>query len=156
MKNQQISNRQFKSEDGQGLVEYALILVVIAVAVILLLSALSNGIGGSLARMNAIMSGQEIADSGTTVVILDLQATVTPQGGGECRVEITEVTVAMFVDGTLATEGTGTADLVLDGEDISESFTLSGNTISVPMSGDESGPCPMFATNSAGYSRGFE
>jgi len=42
----QIITRLFKDEEGQGLAEYALILVLIAVVVIGVLSALGTEIGG--------------------------------------------------------------------------------------------------------------
>lgn len=42
-----------RSEDGQGLVEYALILVLVAVAVIVVLSTMGTQIAGVFSRINA-------------------------------------------------------------------------------------------------------
>jgi len=41
-----IMKRFFKEEEGQGLVEYALIIALIAIAVILALTSLGEGISG--------------------------------------------------------------------------------------------------------------
>lgn len=38
---------QFKSEEGQGMAEYALIIALIAVALVLALNALTGGISGT-------------------------------------------------------------------------------------------------------------
>ena len=45
-----------KSEKGQGLVEYALILVLVALAVILVLSYLSGGINSAFSKVNSALN----------------------------------------------------------------------------------------------------
>jgi pilus assembly protein Flp/PilA len=47
----------FGREEGQGLVEYALILVLVAVAVIVVLTTMGNQIQGVFNRVNSALSG---------------------------------------------------------------------------------------------------
>ena len=45
------------NEDGQGLVEYALILVLVSIAVILILTALGGQIGNVFSQIVDVLSG---------------------------------------------------------------------------------------------------
>ncbi len=44
-----------RREDGQGMAEYAVILAVITIAVIVALTALSSGIGGALDKVTGLL-----------------------------------------------------------------------------------------------------
>ncbi len=49
---------KMQSEEGQGLVEYALIIVLVSVALVVVLQALTGGIGNALtASTNALNTG---------------------------------------------------------------------------------------------------
>jgi Flp pilus assembly pilin Flp len=50
-----MTRTRFFADDGQALVEYALILGLIAVATIFLLTALGQDINGLLARVDSVM-----------------------------------------------------------------------------------------------------
>ena len=56
-----VLKRLFYEEDGQGMVEYGLIIALIAVAVIVALGALGGGIKGIFENVNEKLVGEETA-----------------------------------------------------------------------------------------------
>jgi pilus assembly protein Flp/PilA len=50
--------RFFKEETGQGMVEYGLIIALVAVVLIVALVALNGGLTGIFSRITAALSGQ--------------------------------------------------------------------------------------------------
>lgn len=80
-------------EEGQGLAEYALIIVLVAVVVIVILSVLGPAVGGLLGRVNAALNGGiAIVESKvvnnpfpelhvTVVVIEEANVTLDPETG---------------------------------------------------------------------------
>ena len=56
-----VLKRLFYEEDGQGMVEYGLIIALIAVAVIVALGALGGGIKGIFENVNTKLVGEETA-----------------------------------------------------------------------------------------------
>ncbi len=63
-----------RKEKGQGLVEYALILVLIAIVVIVAMRALGGTVGGTFSNVNGNLAG---GDSGSDAVCVDLSAKVS-------------------------------------------------------------------------------
>ncbi|NLB74234.1 MAG: Flp family type IVb pilin [Firmicutes bacterium] len=49
--------RLFYEEDGQGMVEYGLIIALIAIAVIVVLTQLGEGLGGIFTRVKGELDG---------------------------------------------------------------------------------------------------
>ena len=142
-------------EQGQGLVEYALILVLVAVAVIVLLGTLGDTVAVVFARVSATMSGQIIGTSGTDIIIQDLDATVSsPNGGANCSLVINNITVMVFEDGEILESGSATLTYSVNGSSTSQAFTISGVSSSVA-GGSYSVPCPAVVTSLSGYSAEF-
>jgi pilus assembly protein Flp/PilA len=90
-----------KREDGQGLVEYALVLVLIAVVVILILTALGTRVTATFARVIGGLNGQTILGSGTEAIVSGFEVAVSG-GPAVCTVAITNITALGFVNGELA------------------------------------------------------
>lgn len=55
-----------KREEGQGLVEYALILVLVAVVVIVVLSQVGPGVGNIFSQVVGALNGEAVADAPST------------------------------------------------------------------------------------------
>ncbi len=71
--------KSLKREEGQGLVEYALILVLVAIVVIAILLQLGPELRATFGRITAVLSrGGVITNSGS---ITDVQATYSPRSG---------------------------------------------------------------------------
>ncbi len=47
----------FQDEDGQGLVEYALIILLVAIAVVGLLTALGTSVGSTFSSISSTLAG---------------------------------------------------------------------------------------------------
>ena len=95
---------RIKREEGQGLVEYALLLVLVAIAVIVILAMVGDEVRSVYARVIAGLNGQTISGTGTEYVVTGFGVNV---GGGpmSCNVTATNVQVTVFVDGMLAEAG---------------------------------------------------
>lgn len=93
-----------RSEEGQGLVEYALILVLVSITVIAVLSLLGDNVGAVFWRVDAALSGQIVSGSGNEYVIGGFSA--NPSGGpAVCTVQVPSFTVTMLQNGQAASAG---------------------------------------------------
>jgi pilus assembly protein Flp/PilA len=106
IKEGEYSMNHIKREEGQGLVEYALLLVLVAIAVIIILSMVGDEVRSVYARVIAGLNGQTISGTGTEYAVTGFGVTVS---GGPlfCTVTATNVQVAVFENGVLADEGVG-------------------------------------------------
>ena len=95
---------RFKREEGQGLVEYALLLVLVAIVVIGILALLGDQVSSVFARVIAGINGQTISGTGTEYVVSGFGVSVTG-GPAVCTVTATNVEVTVFQDGLLADAG---------------------------------------------------
>lgn len=103
-----------KREEGQGLVEYALILVLVAVIIIAILTILGSSVMVVYARVIGGLNGQVITGTGTEVVVTGHQASVT-QGSGGCSVTLTSVSFIGLRDGALLRSTAVNIPVYLDG-----------------------------------------
>lgn len=92
-----------KNEKGQGLVEYALLLVLVAIVVILILAVLGRQVRTVFAQVYAGLNGQTLDGSGIEYVITGASADATG-GPLNCTVSVS-ATVFVFEDGDLAGAG---------------------------------------------------
>lgn len=75
MKNQKRSVIRFKTQKGQAVVEYVIIIVVVALAALLVLTAFSDRLRGMIAGVTNTLGGEATAQQGDTKQMLqDLQA----------------------------------------------------------------------------------
>lgn len=93
-----------KREDGQGLVEYALLLVLIAVVIIVALTMVGDEVRAVYARVIAGLNGQSVVGSGTEYVVTGFGVNVSG-GPAICSVEATNVQVLVFENGAIAGAG---------------------------------------------------
>jgi pilus assembly protein Flp/PilA len=93
-----------KREEGQGLVEYALLLVLVAIAVIVILAMIGDEVRSVYARVIAGLNGQTISGTGTEYVVTGFDVSVSG-GPALCTVTATNVQVTVFEDGLLAGAG---------------------------------------------------
>lgn len=87
--------RKFRREEGQGLVEYALILVLVAIVVIAILSILGPQINLVYVRVMGGFYGQSVSGTGQEVIVLGDAAV---QGSGSCKVSLPAGTTIVFFD----------------------------------------------------------
>ncbi len=90
--------------EGQGLVEYALLLVLVAVVVIGILVLLGPTISGVFATIIATLNGQPLNGAGTEYVITGLDASAAGSFPF-CTVTVSGMEVTVFVNGQLAGAG---------------------------------------------------
>lgn len=93
-----------KKEEGQGLVEYALLLVLVAIVIIVILALMGRTVTSVYAQIIAGLNGQTIDGSGTEYVVTSVDAQAS--GTGLCNVTVTG-SVVVFEDGQLADAGVG-------------------------------------------------
>lgn len=91
-------------EEGQGLIEYALILVLISIAVIITLSLLGDSIGGVFWQVDAALSGQTISGNGTEYVVGGFSAS-SSGGPAVCSVQTSAFAVTVLQNGQPAAAG---------------------------------------------------
>lgn len=96
--------RYWRREEGQGLVEYALLLVLVAIVVIAILALLGDELNGVFARVIAGLNGQEMTGTGTEYVITGMGASATGSPP-DCTVTVSDMRVTVFIDGDVAGPG---------------------------------------------------
>ena len=112
------------TEEGQGLVEYALILVLVAVVVIAILTILGPQITVVFARVMGGLSGQSVTMSGNEVIVVGADIQMTNVGAGVCNLSVSGSALVGLQDGQIVTNQAITAQAVVNG--IPTSATLSG------------------------------
>jgi pilus assembly protein Flp/PilA len=139
-------NIHSKRQEGQGLVEYALILVLVAVVVIVILTVLGPQVSGVFARVMAGLNGQSLTGQGLEYAFTSAGVS-SPGGETTCHMS-TSATVIALQDGVpVADQSVSVTVAVTLG-----STTLAGTTNRngiVSMSGNINGACSGTATFSA-------
>jgi pilus assembly protein Flp/PilA len=131
-----------KKEEGQGLVEYALLLVLVAIIVIVILAVMGRTIRGVFAEVYAGLNGQTLTGSGTEYVVTGVSA--QPSGAPPfCNVSVSG-SVTVFVDGDLAGAGVG----------VSGSASWSGGSGGVSGTTDSSGTASVGPASGSGNCSG--
>lgn len=129
-----------KREEGQGLVEYALILVLVAVIIIAILTILGSQVMIVFAKVTAGLNGQVVTGVGTEAIILSSDTTVT--GTTSCSATIKNIAYIGLQDGGVLKNGTVSMAIQVNG---SNAQSLSGSTGSNGM-GSLSGPYSVSGT----------
>jgi pilus assembly protein Flp/PilA len=113
-----------KREEGQGLVEYALILVLVAVIIIAILTILGSSVMVVYARVIGGLNGQVVTGQGTEAVVTGFQSNIT-QGTGGCGGTVSNISFIGLQDGSILRSGTVSIRILVDGAVV---HTLSGST----------------------------
>jgi pilus assembly protein Flp/PilA len=122
-------NNSNHTEEGQGLVEYALILVLVAVAVIAILTILGPRIIVVYARVMGGFSGQSVTMSGSEVIVVGADIEMQNVGAGVCNLTVSGSALVGLQDGELLTNQPISAQAVVNGIPTSATFsgTADGN-----------------------------
>jgi len=142
-------------EQGQGLVEYAMILVLIAVVIILILTALGSSVTLIYAQIVGGLNGQSISGSGTEQIVVGATVSSTLAGPGSCNVTLSDVTVVGLNDGAVVDGGTAVAvPVTATGGSTTLNGTAGNSGIVSNLSGSLSGvSCPgTVSIGNTGYS----
>ena len=115
-----------KKEEGQGLVEYALILVLVAVVVIAILTILGPRVVVVYARIMGGFTGQSITMSGSEVIVVGADIQMTPSGGG-CNLTVSGTALVGLQDGDILTNQSITAKAYVNGIGTTASLTASAD-----------------------------
>lgn len=135
-------------EEGQGLVEYALLLVLVAIVVIAILTILGSSVTLVFARVMGGFNGDTIDDG---AVFMSADGTETDLGGSCRRVLENIKFVGTDNDGNLITDGgTVSVSMLVNGTpSLDLSGTANGNgvvTVAGPHTVSSTGNCPLKIT----------
>jgi pilus assembly protein Flp/PilA len=130
-------NIHSKRQEGQGLVEYALVLVLIALVVILILTLLGPQVSGVFARIMAGFNGQVITGQGLEYAFTS--AGVSKTGSGFSCALRASATVVALQDG-----------VPVANQSVSVSVGAGGSTTSLSGTTNRSGIITMGPSNFAG------
>lgn len=123
-----------RREEGQGLVEYALVLVLIAIVVILILTVLGSAITVTYARIMGGLYNQVVPATGDSAVVLALPE--VSGGPTFCTYTISSgTTVIPIVDGAIVETSPVTIVIDVNGATGTASATVNGNGVGT-LSGD--------------------
>ena len=136
--------KNIEREEGQGLVEYALILVLVAVIVIIILTILGSAVTLVFARVVGGLNGDVIDDG---AVYLTSASTVS--GSGTCSGTLSDFKyVVLDSNGDMIKDGTANAQLWVNGSFVGNvSGTADGTGIATSSSSiGVNGTCPLKIT----------
>jgi pilus assembly protein Flp/PilA len=120
-----IMNHLPKRQEGQGLVEYALILVLVAIVVIVILQLMSSSIILAYARIMGGFNGQHITGVGNEGIAISYGLEETKLGnGGQCQGTFTDIIFVLTEDGQLVTDRT--LNINLGGSNVSIDIPRNG------------------------------
>lgn len=117
--------KSVRREEGQGLVEYALVLVLLAVVVILILTVLGSSVNLVYARVIAGLNGQPVTGTGVERIVTQFDLDITGGGPPICDVTISNATVIVLQDGKLLPNSPVTLSVFINGVTVG---ALSGMT----------------------------
>ena len=137
-------------ERGQGLVEYALILVLVSVAVIAIMIFLGGSVGTVFQEVSDSLSGQTIEGVGTEYVIGGFSANAT--GGPLCTVEVSSFSVTMYQDGERVAAGQNVSVTIeaTGGATANRAGTTDDNGVATIAASSVSGNCSGQVTATGG------
>ena len=94
-----------KREEGQGLVEYALVLVLVAIVVIIILTQIGSLIVLAFATIIGGFTEQPLAGTGNEGIVVSNNSG-EEVGGNQCQLQNTNVSVVLVKDGEIITDAT--------------------------------------------------
>ena len=103
-----------RKEQGQGLVEYALILVLVAVVVIAILTVLGPQITVAYARIMGGFTGQTVTMTGAEVIVVGADIQMVDVGG-TCDLTIAGEALIGLQDGSIIKSQTVSARALVNG-----------------------------------------
>jgi pilus assembly protein Flp/PilA len=140
-------NTRRKRQEGQGLVEYALILVLVAIVVIAILTLLGPQVSGVFARIMAGFNGQALTGNGLEYAFTSAGVT-SPGGGSTCSLQA-GATVIALQDGVPVADQSVSVAVAVELGGTALTGTTNRNGIVSMTSGTFNGGCSGTATFSA-------
>ncbi len=136
--------KSIEREEGQGLVEYALILVLVAVVVIIILTVLGSAVTLVFARVVGGLNGDTIDSNNDHSIFLTGDSTAT--GTGLCSGQLTNIKfVVVDDDGNIIKNSSVTSRLAVNGSNASNiTGTADANGLATAAGPyTVSGTCPL-------------
>jgi pilus assembly protein Flp/PilA len=132
-----------KREEGQGLVEYALLLVLVAVIIIAILTVLGSQVMVTFAKIIGGLNGQVVTGQGTETIVTGYEVETT--GMGTCTATVTNISFVGLQDGNINPDASVSMIITANGN---TARTLTGSTGSNGMGSlagpySVSGNCPL-------------
>lgn len=139
-----------KKEEGQGLVEYALLLVLVAVIIIAILTVLGSQVMVVFARVTAGLNGQVITGQGIEAVITGFDSDIS-SGTGGCGGTVSDISVIGLDNGTILKDDTVSFKVFVDGTQVGGSHSVGTNSSGM---GTYAGPISISGTGSCNVTFG--
>ena len=136
--------KNIEREEGQGLVEYALILVLVAVVVIIILTILGSAVTLVFARVVGGLNG-DVIDTANSDHAIFLSGDSTATGSGLCSGTLSNINfVVVDSNGDLLKNQSVSARLLINGSPASNvSGTADANGLATGGPVSVSGTCPL-------------
>ena len=115
-----------KREEGQGLVEYALLLVLVAIVIIAILTILGSQVMIVFAKVAAGLNGQVITGQGVEAVVTGYDSNIK-SGTGGCQGSVSNVSVIGLEDGDILKDGSVSFKVFADGTQQGSSYSVTTN-----------------------------
>ena len=129
-----------KREEGQGLVEYALVLVLVAIVVIAILTMLGSSIVLVYAQVIGGFTGQTLSGSEKEGIVISGGGGVDT-GGGTCELINSDVSVVLTQDGSIVTDTIASILFSFGGGTASGTVTIGSSGVG-ELSLSAHGSCP--------------
>lgn len=117
-----------KREEGQGLVEYALVLVLVAIVVIVILTQIGSLIVFAFANIIGTFTGQQLTNSGNEGIVVSGN-TAKENGNGLCILDASDVSVVLVQNGAIVTDATKKVTFDFGGSKPPEDVTISSSGV---------------------------
>ena len=130
-----------KREEGQGLVEYALILVLVAIVVIIILTQIGSLIVLAFATIIGGFTGQPLSGTGPEGIVVS-KSVGEDIGIGQCGLSDGEFSVVLVDDGEIVTDSTASITFKFGGTIKSGSATINGSGVGTVSLSGLHGNCP--------------
>jgi len=131
-----------KREEGQGLVEYALVLVLVAIVVIIILTQIGSLIVLAFATIIGTFTGQQLTGTGNEGIVVS-GSSGEDVGGGNCQVDASNISVVLVENGSIVTDSTETVNFSFgSGVGASGSVTLGNSGVGTVNLGTLNNTCP--------------
>lgn len=131
-----------KREEGQGLVEYALILVLVAIVVIIILTQIGSLIVLAFATIIGGFTDQPLTGTGNEGIVVS-GSVGKDIGGGNCQLNASQLSVVLVQGGDIVTDSTQPVTFSFGGGVMSTgSVTIGSSGVGTVNLGTLNNTCP--------------
>ncbi len=130
-----------KREEGQGLVEYMLVLLLVAIVIVAILTQFGSILVLYFANITGGFTGQLLTESGREGVVVS-NSVGENNGAGVCTLPDGEFTIVLADDGNPVTGRTVTVHFLMGNTPLSQSVTVGSSGIGTVTLTGLSASCP--------------